>query len=186
MWDLVGRIKESIQTKLVWSENTALEKIFGPKTAEVAGDWIKLHSHELHWFVRFTRRSGQGGWAWWPAWLRKDMHTDLSWRLLKERWVANLKTDLKEIVYDSVLEARIGTSDWLLWARSWTSWLHTLLGISSQTEEILASQEIISSIELVREVTNDGDVYFFSSLLIQQYVCCVYDGILHCKYFSVL
>lgn len=29
-------------------------------------------------------------------------------------WVANLKTDLKEIVYYSVLEVRIGTSDWLL------------------------------------------------------------------------
>lgn len=31
-----------------WSENTALEKIFGPKSAEVVGDWRKLHSHQLH------------------------------------------------------------------------------------------------------------------------------------------
>lgn len=34
--------------RLSWFENTVLEKIFGPKSAEIAEDWRKLHSHELH------------------------------------------------------------------------------------------------------------------------------------------
>jgi hypothetical protein len=29
-------------------ENRVLRRIFGPKRDEVTGDWIKLHSGELH------------------------------------------------------------------------------------------------------------------------------------------
>ena len=79
----------------------------------------------------------------------------------KRGWDANLKTDLKETVKDVVVLVRIGTNDWLLWTRSRTLWLHTILGISSQAEELLASQEVLSSIELVREVLNDGHIYCF-------------------------
>jgi hypothetical protein len=29
-------------------ENRVLRRIFGPKRAEVTGEWIKLHNEELH------------------------------------------------------------------------------------------------------------------------------------------
>jgi hypothetical protein len=45
-------------------------------------------------------------------------------------------------------------------------------GISSQAEEMLASQEVLSSIELVIEVLNGGHV--------SQYFCCAKAEILQC------
>jgi hypothetical protein len=40
MWELVACIKKAYRR--ISSENTALEKIFEPKSVEIAGDWRKF------------------------------------------------------------------------------------------------------------------------------------------------
>jgi hypothetical protein len=44
----LGLLTLRVEHRLRVFENRVLRRIFGPKTGDVAGEWRKLHSEELH------------------------------------------------------------------------------------------------------------------------------------------
>jgi hypothetical protein len=70
----------------------------------------------------------------------------------RRRWEDNNKMDLREIGWGlrtGYISLRIGTSFGLLWTRWWTSRFHKMLGNYLVAERLVASQEGLSSMELV-------------------------------------
>jgi hypothetical protein len=72
-------------------ENRVLRGIFGPKRAEVMGDWRKLHNEELHKLYSLPniiriRKSRRMRWAGPVARLgRRGLHIGYWWESQKER-----------------------------------------------------------------------------------------------------
>jgi hypothetical protein len=72
-------------------EKRVLRRIFGPKRDEVAGEWRKLHSVELHNLYSSPDiirqiKSRRMGWAdMWHAWERREERNGFWWENPKER-----------------------------------------------------------------------------------------------------
>jgi hypothetical protein len=66
------------------------------------------------------------------------------------RWECNIKMDLQEVGWETwtgLVWLRIGTGGRHLWMRYWTFGLHKMLNMSWLAEDVLTSQEGLSSIE---------------------------------------
>ena len=66
-------------------ENRVLSRIFGPRWAEVAGEWSKLHNDELNVLyspniIRVIKSRKMR----WNVWGRRDVHTGFWWGNLRE------------------------------------------------------------------------------------------------------
>jgi hypothetical protein len=113
-------------------ENRVLRRIFGPKRDEVTGDWRKLHNEDLHNLysspniirliklrrMRWTVHVGRLGRTGKPEG-KKPI------RKPRRAWVDNIKSDLREIVWDGV--------DWMDMAQDRDQWLvlvNTMMMIS--------------------------------------------------------
>jgi hypothetical protein len=99
-------------------ENTVLRRIIGPKRDEVMGSWRKLHNVELHnlhsspsiirmirsrrmrWTGHITRM-GEKKNAY-RILLGKPEKKKRPLRILRQRWVGNIKMDLTGIGWDAV------------------------------------------------------------------------------------
>jgi hypothetical protein len=101
-------------------ENRVLRRIFGPKRAEVTGEWRKLHNEELHdlysspSIIRIIK-SRRMRWTGHVARMREKKRN--AYRLLvgrpegkrplgrpRRRWVGNIRMDLGEVGWGDVWE----------------------------------------------------------------------------------
>jgi hypothetical protein len=98
-------------------ENRVLRRIFRQRRDEVTGDWRKLHNEELHNLYSSPNiirmiKSRRMRWAGRVARMgRRGIHIGYWWESQKERplgrpkcsWVDNIKTDLREKRWDSMV-----------------------------------------------------------------------------------
>jgi hypothetical protein len=70
----------------------------------------------------------------------------------RHRWVDNIRMDLG-VVCTGLVWLRIETSRELSWMRYWTFWFHKILGNYRVASQLVASQVVLSSIELVSSGT---------------------------------
>jgi hypothetical protein len=108
---LVSNIKGGTQTQCVL-EQSAEERIFGPKRDEVTGDWRKLHNEELHnlYFSQNIIRMIKSRRIRWAGHVARMGAKKNGYRIMvrmpegkrplgrqRRRWVDNITRDLREI-----------------------------------------------------------------------------------------